>query len=88
MIPLFEDAIDCEKYLPENTFDQGGQDVYYHDMHKAEVKHDVDCVLRGSPTVIKGELRPSCLSKHLHHDVLGVDEGLEIRELPILVICG
>lgn len=36
--------------------------------------------------MVKGYLRPSCLSQDLHHYVLRMDEWFEIRELPILVV--
>ena len=36
--------------------------------------------------MIKGYLRPSCLSQDLYHNVLCVDDSLEIGKLLILVV--
>lgn len=43
-------------------------------------------VIWKSPAVIKSYIRPSSLSQNLHHDVLWVNEGIEVRKLDLIVV--
>ena len=57
-------------------------------MAEAEEKHDVYEILRSSPGMVIGYLRPSSLGKYLHHYILSMNKALEVSELLVLVVVG
>lgn len=85
-ISFYKDGIDSEEYFPKNTLNQCGNDINNGNVHETEEKHDECIVVRCTPTVVKGELRPSCLSQHHDHYVLWMNETCKVRELLILIV--
>lgn len=80
------DGVDCEEDLPEDTLNEGRDDVDYGDVEEAEEEHYDDEVLWGSPAVVEGYLRPSSLSEDLNQYVLSIYEALEVAELLVLIV--
>ena len=88
IVQILEDFVDGEEDLPEDTLDEGGDDVDDGDVAEAEEERDVPEVLRRSPAVVEGDHRPACLCEYLHHDVHALGEGGEAAELDVLVVGG
>ena len=55
-------------------------------MHKDEEGNDDGVIVGMPPAIIIGVVSPPSLSQDLHHQILRVQEGIEVRELNLIAV--
>lgn len=85
---FIDHAANSEVYLPEDAFEKGAVDEDDHEVHQHEERDNKAVELLVMPAVVIDYFGPGSFSQDLHHEILGVDEGLEVGELGELTIRG